>query len=206
MKLLLASDIHSNLQNLRKILEKEKFDLLLISGDLTNFRKVDVFAINEILAKLDTECYAVHGNCDYEEILSYDLEGIRFVHGKTVNIDEITIHGLGGSLPTSFNTPSEYTEQYFANLLDNFRFSEFNILVSHSPAKGILDRTKRGANIGSEEIAKRISRFEIAVTGHVHECYGIYREKNIVVNPGAVAWGLYAVLDLKTWKVELKRI
>ncbi|MEM3896466.1 MAG: metallophosphoesterase family protein, partial [Archaeoglobaceae archaeon] len=133
MKLLLASDIHSNIRNFKEIVERESFDVLLISGDLTNFRKSDVFSIDEILSKLGVECYAVHGNCDYEEILRYDLQSVRFIHGKSVKVDDVTIHGLGGSLPTPFETPSEYPEQYFSKLLDNFKISEFNVLLSHSP-------------------------------------------------------------------------
>lgn len=206
MKLLLTSDIHSNVRNFKEIVEKEEFDVLLISGDLTNFNKGDVFRIDEVLSGLEVECFAVHGNCDYEEILRYDLQNIRFIHGKTVKVDEIAIHGLGGSLPTPFETPSEYSEQYFASILENFELSEFNILLSHSPAKGILDRTKHGENIGSEEIAKRLSNFKIAITGHVHEQYGIYRGKSLVVNPGPVAWGLYAVLNLDSLNVEIRRI
>lgn len=206
MKLLLMSDIHSNLEKFREIVNKEEFDVILISGDLTNFRKMDVFAIDEIVAKLDAQCYAVHGNCDYEEIISYDLDNIVFIHGESAKIDEIAIHGIGGSLPTPFKTPSEYPEQYFANILSTFELSDFNILVSHTPAKGILDKTKHGVNVGSEEIAKKISDFEIAITGHVHECHGVYKEKNLVVNPGPVAWGLYAMLDLKTAQFEMRRI
>ncbi|MFN3383512.1 MAG: metallophosphoesterase family protein [Archaeoglobaceae archaeon] len=206
MKILLTSDIHSNTQKFKEIVEKERFDVLFISGDLTNFRKSDVFAIDEILSEIGAECYAVHGNCDYEEILSYDLQSIQFIHGKSVKIDEISIHGLGGSLPTPFETPSEYPEQYFATLLENFKLSDFNVLISHSPAKGILDKTKYGMSIGSEEIAKRISRFNIAITGHVHERYGIHKERSIVVNPGPVVWGLYAILDLKSLSIEMRRI
>lgn len=206
MKILLTSDIHSNVQRFREIVEKESFDVIFISGDLTNFKKSDVFAIDEVLSKLGAECYAVHGNCDYEEILNYDLQSIRFIHGKSVKIDEISIHGLGGSLPTPFETPSEYPEKYFATLLENFKLSDFNVLISHSPAKGILDKTKHGMSIGSEEIAKRISKFDIAVTGHVHERYGIQREKGLVVNPGPATWGLYAILDLKSMSVEMRRI
>lgn len=206
MKLLITSDIHSNVRNFREIAEKEEFDLVLISGDLTNFRKSDVFAIDEVLSKLGVECYAVHGNCDYEEILDYKLQSLRFIHGKSVKVDEVTMHGLGGSLPTSFETPSEYGEQHFARLLDDFKFSGFDLLLSHCPAKGVLDRTKHGMNVGSEEIAKRLSNFDVAITGHVHECFGIHRGKSLVVNPGPVAWGLYAVLDLKSLNVELRRI
>lgn len=206
MKFLLLSDIHSNAKNLEEILKKTDFDFLLIAGDLTHFRKQDVVAIDEIISKYTPECYAVHGNCDHREMLSYELNAINFIHGKSLSLDEFTIHGIGGSLKTPFGTPSEYTEKDYEEIIKGFKFSDFNLLVSHSPARGILDRTNYGENIGSEVIRDHLSNFQIALTGHVHESFGVYSDKPIVVNPGPVNWGRFAILDLKCMVVELKKI
>ena len=69
-----------------------------------------------------------------------------------------------------------------------------------------MDRTKHGENIGSEEIKKRLKDFDLAITGHVHECSGINRDITTVVNPGPVAWGMFAVVELEEMRVELKRV
>ncbi|MEM0350680.1 MAG: metallophosphoesterase family protein [Archaeoglobaceae archaeon] len=206
MKLLIASDIHSEVEKLKAIIKKESFDLLLISGDLTDFKISDALLIDRILSSEGLECYAVHGNCDYEEILELELESIEFVHGRSIKIGDFTLHGIGGSLQTPFNTPSEYPENYFAEIFKKFNYSTLNILLSHSPAKGILDKTKHGLNVGSEEIAKKIENFDIAITGHVHESFGVYRGKVFVINPGPVAWGRFATLNLNEMIVELKKI
>ncbi|MCS7130961.1 MAG: metallophosphoesterase family protein [Archaeoglobaceae archaeon] len=206
MKLLLLSDIHSNTKNLEEILKKTEFDLLLISGDLTHFKKQDVVTIDEIVSKYAPECYAVHGNCDHPEILSYELSAINFIHGKSLNLDDFTIHGIGGSLKTPFGTPSEYTEKDYEEIIKGFKFSDFNILVSHSPAKGILDKTNYGENIGSEAIRKYIERFQISITGHVHESFGVIKEERLAINPGPVNWGRFAILDLRSMEVELRKI
>ncbi|MDW7989777.1 MAG: metallophosphoesterase family protein [Archaeoglobaceae archaeon] len=206
MRILILSDIHSCLEKMEKIIKKEKFDILLIAGDLTNFKNEDVLAIDRILSFEGIECYAVHGNCDYESILEYDFDSINFIHRKSVKIDEFTLHGIGGSLPTPFNTPSEYSEDHFAKSIESFDFSGFNILLSHSPAKGILDRTRYGMNIGSEEIAKKIEKFDLLVTGHVHECFGVHEGRVPAVNPGPVAWGLFAIIELEDMNICLRKI
>jgi len=208
MKFLIASDIHSAISNLEKIIETENFDILLIAGDLTNFNKDDLLKIDEILSEEGVECYAVHGNCDYEEFLKLDLDSINFIHGRSIKIRDIKIYGVGGSLPTPFGTPSEYPEDYFAELLSKLEFSDsdFNILLSHNPAKGVLDRTKHGENVGSEEIRKRLKNFRIIISGHVHECSGVYRDKIIALNPGPIAWGMFAILEPDEIEIKLKRL
>jgi putative phosphoesterase len=206
MKLLLLSDIHSNVRYLEEILKEVEFDLLLIAGDLTHFRKQDVISIDEIVSKYAPECYAVHGNCDNAEILNYGLNGISFIHGKSLELGEITVHGIGGSLTTPFGTPSEYTEKDYEEILKNFRFSDFNILVTHCPAKGILDRTKYGENIGSEAIRRHLKNFQIVLSGHVHESFGVLKDERVAVNPGPVNWGRFAILDLGKMEVELRQL
>ncbi|MCX8172608.1 MAG: metallophosphoesterase family protein [Archaeoglobaceae archaeon] len=206
MKLLLLSDIHSNTKNLEEILKSAEFDLLLISGDLTHFKKQDVVVIDEIISRYTTECYAVHGNCDHKEILSYELNAIDFIHGRSLELDRFTLYGIGGSLKTPFGTPSEYAEEDYEKIFKSFKFSEFNILLSHSPAKGILDKTNYGEHIGSETIRRYLEKFRIAITGHVHESFGVVKGDFIAVNPGPVNWGRFAILNLKNLDVELRKI
>ncbi|MEM1579134.1 MAG: metallophosphoesterase [Archaeoglobaceae archaeon] len=206
MKLLLTSDIHSDLEKFKKILETVEFDVLLIAGDLTNFSREDVITIDQIISDKGIECYAVHGNCDYEEILNYNLNNIQFLHGESVEVDNFSLHGLGGSLKTPFNTLSEYSEEEYAKLISGFELSDFNVLLSHCPAKGRLDRTRYGLNIGSEEIAKNLHKFDVAVSGHVHESFGIQGGKILSINPGPVMWGMFATLELPRVDVRLDRI
>jgi len=205
-RLLLVSDIHSRIANLEEIVRRERFDVLLIAGDLTHLKTSDILKIDEVLSREGVESYAVYGNCDYEEITKLDLDSINFIHGKSEKIGDITIHGLSGSLPTPFKTPSEYPEEYYAEILKRFKLSNFNILLSHTPPKGILDKAKHGENVGSEEIRKRLKDFNVVVAGHVHESSGIHRDLTLVVNPGPVLWGMFAVLELSNMYVELKKI
>jgi Icc-related predicted phosphoesterase len=49
-----------------------------------------------------------------------------------------------------------------------------DILITHGPAYGVLDKTIRGEPVGCEELRKRISVINprISICGHIHEAYG----------------------------------
>ncbi|HNC99840.1 MAG TPA: metallophosphoesterase, partial [Myxococcota bacterium] len=49
-----------------------------------------------------------------------------------------------------------------------------DILVTHGPPKGILDRVQRGGEVGCEELREALRRVRprLHVFGHIHEAYG----------------------------------
>lgn len=51
---------------------------------------------------------------------------------------------------------------------------ELDVLITHSPPYGILDRTLRGTNVGCEEMLKRVEQVKpkLHLFGHIHEGYG----------------------------------
>jgi Icc-related predicted phosphoesterase len=52
--------------------------------------------------------------------------------------------------------------------------TDTDILITHGPPNGILDKTTTGLNVGCEELKKRIDQLNIKihVFGHIHEAYG----------------------------------
>lgn len=56
-----------------------------------------------------------------------------------------------------------------------------DILITHGPPAGILDRTERGDHAGCEELAKRLAvvRPKVHIFGHIHEGYGVVVENGI---------------------------
>ncbi len=58
-----------------------------------------------------------------------------------------------------------------------------NILVTHGPPRGILDKTVPrfgGRNVGDKSLAERVvqlSRLKLHVFGHIHEARGDYKER-----------------------------
>ena len=206
MKFLILSDIHSSIDELEKILISAEYDVVLIAGDLTQFRPKDAKAVDEVLSDYTDLCFAVHGNCDHEVILYENYEVLKFIHGKSVEFEGYSIHGVGGSSFTPFNTPSEYTEEEILRIMDDFTMGDFNILLSHCPPKGILDRTYSGVHAGCDAIRKRMSDFDVILCGHIHESHGVVSSPCLVVNPGPVMWGRFAIVDIERGKAELRKL
>ncbi|AAB90701.1 MULTISPECIES: metallophosphoesterase [Archaeoglobus] len=206
MRVLLLSDIHSSTQNLEKILKAAEYDAVFIAGDLTQFRPKDAKVVDEIISEQTDSCLAVHGNCDHEAILGEKYKALKFIHGKSVEFDGYTVHGVGGSGITPFNTPSEYTEREILEIMDNFVLRDFNILLSHCPPKGFLDRTYSGVHAGCEAIRERMIEFDVILCGHIHESHGVVDSPQLIVNPGPVMWGRFAVIDVEKKVVELRKL
>mgnify|MGYP000019106808 CR=1 FL=1 len=60
-----------------------------------------------------------------------------------------------------------------------------DVLVSHEPPHGVLDRAWTGQHIGSRTVRELVERLRprLVVCGHVHECPGIARlGETVVVN------------------------
>lgn len=211
MKLLLISDIHSEFENLRKILETTDFDAILIAGDITHFRPADVLKADSIFAQYSDSCFAVHGNCDYEEMLKYECDAIKFIHRHSVKFDDLALHGIGGSGITPFDTPSEYSEEEIRRMLLDLKLddSRMNFLLSHCPPKGVLDKTYSGLHAGCEAIREHARSFDVVVCGHIHEAHGVEGMRDgekLAINPGPVIWRRYALLDTVRMNVELRKI
>ena len=89
---------------------------------------------------------------------------------------------------------------------------EADVLVSHSPPKGVVDLSKYhgGGHVGSEAVRKWIEEKQplISLHGHIHESRGFGRiGRTVVVNPGSEAEHgalLYAVIDVEGDKIEVK--
>ena len=70
--------------------------------------------------------------------------------------------------------------------------NDTDILITHGPAKYILDKTLRGKDAGSEELRSRIARLsklKLHVFGHIHEDHGYLKyskEDTIYVNASVV--------------------
>lgn len=59
--------------------------------------------------------------------------------------------------------------------------SDTDVLLSHGPPHGILDRTTHGDSVGSTALLRRIKEItpKLVVFGHIHEAYGKYEEDQI---------------------------
>lgn len=59
--------------------------------------------------------------------------------------------------------------------------TDTDILITHGPVKGILDKTVYGEQVGCEDLLEKIneSKPRIHVCGHIHEAYGIVEREGV---------------------------
>ncbi|RLF00187.1 MAG: YfcE family phosphodiesterase [Thermoprotei archaeon] len=200
MRVLCISDIHGKMRTLEKFIERApSADLLLVAGDLTNYGDyTQAVAVIEKLESLGIKILGVPGNCDTEEVIRAMEDKKISVHGKKVSYVDLSIVGFGGSPPTPFNTPLEYSEREIEEALK--RLEKGDVLLTHAPPKNTpLDKVFVGIHAGSFSVRKAIESREplFAVCGHIHEARGVHLlKKTTVVNPGPLFKNYYAVVDV----------
>ncbi len=176
MKVLLFSDIHSDLEALRRLMDIEA-DHYIAAGDLVNWAK-GLDAAGEILARRAGKVSVIPGNHESEA----DIEslcarfGLSEIHGKTTLFGGYHLAALGYSNPTPFNTPGEYTESEIAERLAPFAGLKPMILVCHCPPKDTpLDRAGNGQHFGSTAVSEFVQaqQPEWFFCGHIHEAAGV---------------------------------
>lgn len=192
MRILAFSDLHLSAVRARELVaESAKADLVIGAGDFCNGRHGLEEAM-ALLADIGAPMVVVPGNAESEaELRAAALPGMTVLHGQSHRIAGLRMFGLGYGIPlTPFGSWScDMTEEAAAKLLD--QCEQADLMVFHSPPKGIGDRTSGGFSVGSTAIRAAIERVQprLAVCGHVHEGWGQRGEIGItkVVNLGPFA-------------------
>jgi Icc-related predicted phosphoesterase len=177
MRLLLFSDLHCDAAAARRIVERSAaVDVLVGAGDFASVRRgIDVCIA--VLRAIPKPAVLVPGN---NESLDELREACRswqhahVLHGTGMAIDGIQFYGLGGGVPvTPFGPWSfDFTEEQASQLLADCPTG--CVLVSHSPPKGVVDKSSSGRSLGSTAVleAIRSKRPALVVCGHIHESAG----------------------------------
>ncbi len=200
MKLLVITDIHGkNIRNIRNLLKRENYDLLIIVGDITQFGPVSkAEKILDGLKSIGIPIFALPGNCDPKDVVDVLEEKEVNMHSKSFEISGLQFVGLGGSNSTPFDTPFEISEEEIEKELDKLvQDSEEDwILVTHAPPHGTkCDLTSDGTHAGSKAVRKTIEEKKplLNFCGHIHEARSIDNIKDTkIVNPGPVRNGFCA--------------
>ena len=221
MRLLIISDIHNDVENWMKFLDKiEKidFDVLICPGDLTDTLTPKGFTKEEIgkliieeLKALKKPLLVVPGNQDREIIDLLEKEGIS-LHGKGKEIEGYGFYGFGGAR-TPFGTSLEPSEEEIKagleKAFEEIKDLEKKIQVTHMPpARTRVDQIFTGAHVGSEVIRKFIEEKQpiLAISAHVHEARGVDEiGKTKIINSGRFPEGYCGLVELdeKVKKAEV---
>jgi Icc-related predicted phosphoesterase len=193
MKIIAFGDIHMAHGALDAIPGLSEADFVVITGDLTNWGGIaEAETILAAVKRKNPNIYALPGNLDKPEVSTY-LDGLGIsLHGKGVIRGELGLFGVGGSNPTPFNTPIEFTEEELAELvqkaLSEAASAPVRVLISHAPPHGTAtDIVKNGIHVGSTSIRRFIEKVQpdFCFTGHIHESRAEDTiGRTLILNPG----------------------
>ena len=173
MRILAASDIHGNLETYRWIIgvaEERRAELVVLAGDLLGSgddgdtieetQQRDAVRLVSILGALSAPVFYIMGNDDWVE-LTPPGEQIRSLHGARVDRAGFNFVGYQCTLPFMGGV-NERSEEAIASELSRLEtlMDERTVLVTHSPAAGVLDSTRLGP-AGSVSIRDAILRHRV---------------------------------------------
>lgn len=223
MRILIASDIHNDVENLLTYIEKLgelKFDVVVLPGDFIDvgwvprgFSREDIAElILEEFGGLEKPILSVPGNHDKDIIPTLEKSG-TIIHGCGKVIEGVGFYGFGGAR-TPFNTPLEPEEEEIANGLkkgyNDVKGERVKVQVTHMPPlRTRLDAIKSGAHVGSEVIRKFIENKQpaAAISAHIHEARGVEEVgKTKLINSGRFPEGYCGLVVVGEKIVEAKII
>lgn len=190
MKLLIATDIHGNkrhVDNIRKKVADDDVDFIIVAGDLTVFER----DLDDVLADLNSiglPVMIIPGNHESPEVLSELCAGydnLIYLHHATYEIDDYIFVGFGNP---GFATIEPEFEKFVGNIKKAVVGKKI-ILITHGPPYNTKLDYLGGDHVGCKSITKFIKNNDnivIAVSGHIHENFGVKDKLNKIslVNPG----------------------
>jgi len=175
MRILAFSDIHHSRNRAEAIVAASAdADLVIGAGDFCNHRENLAEAMN-LFSGVKTSFLVVPGNAESaDELRDAAHIGTTVLHGESVEFEGLTFFGLGNAVPeTPFADWScDLSEKQAETMLASCEKAD--VMILHSPAKGIADQTSAGVSVGSTAIRDAIMRVQprLAVWGHIHDSWG----------------------------------
>ncbi len=182
MRILAAADIHGVLEVyewLVELAEKHEAHLVVLAGDLfaggwEEEQRQQAQIIIRVLKRMPVPLLYLMGNDDFVA-LDYEDEHVKPLHGRRLDFGGHGFVGYQYSLPFVggiFEKPEAEIERDLGSLEP--LLDEQTVLVTHSPAYGILDRVHVGDHVGSRSLAALLARKPVLahIHGHIHESFG----------------------------------
>ncbi len=192
MKILASGDIHGDISLARRLAEKaekEKVDLVVLCGDITNFEMSTENLIGPFAAKKQ-KVLLVPGN--HETIATADFlaqqYGATNLHGYSIKAEDIGLFGCGGANIGLFQLDEKEIYDLLKKGHDYVKDMSKKIMVTHvHPSDTKMEKFSSFFE-GSKGIRKAVESFEpdIMLCSHVHEAEGIEEKvgKTRVINVG----------------------
>lgn len=198
-------DIHDDFGRIGEIPELSGALGVIITGDITfaGGSQKAATVLDAIRAK-NPVILAQIGNMDKPEVTVWlEEKGIN-LHCRTKELfPGVTAMGVGGSNPSPFDTPSEFTEEEIAAFLEETAKKTVTgnrlVLIAHSPPFSTsCDRLTNGMSVGSTAVRDFIEKHQpdCCICGHIHESRATDTiGATTIINPGPLAVGGYVLLS-----------
>jgi len=221
-KILVFSDMHGDKRAVdvaKTLASKEGIDLVVYLGDFSSNigdAKENLDDAGYLIGQLKevAEVKTLFGNCDVPELGRFlEKEGLS-LHNQIMRIGRTLVIGFGGSSPTPFHTPSEFSEKDIEDAMEKLideaarREAERLIIFSHVPPKNTKADEIPGGHAGSTALRSIIDKYQpnLCVCGHIHEAKGTdFVKKTKVVNVGPAKDGNFLIVEVDG-KIETREI
>lgn len=190
MRIVCISDTH----NKHKDIVIPEGDVLIHAGDFTNrgtYKEFCIFVnwLSEIKHNYK-KIFLIAGNHDFimesnPSVASELSEHCEYLLDKEYIYDGLKFYGAPWQ-PTYFNWAFNVNRGTAIALKWKMIPEDTNVLITHGPAWGILDKNKNGDSCGCKDLLDRLSyldELKLLISGHIHEDYNqIYIGKTHYVN------------------------
>ncbi len=189
MKFVAISDTHGSHESL----SLPEGDCIIHAGDVSNVgTKSKVLDFLDWFAQLNFKYKIfIAGNHDYffeqadeSEVLSSIPDTIIYLNDSGVEIEGLNIWGSPVQpwfYDWAFNRQRGEEIKKHWDLIP----SDTDILITHGPAKGILDTTVRNEEVGCVDLLEKIKEIQprVHISGHIHEAYGqVEKDGTLFIN------------------------
>jgi len=192
MKILAAGDIHGDSRLAGKLAEraeKEKVDLVILCGDLTQGEKSTSNIIGPFVKK-KKKVFLIPGN--HETIATADflaeLYDVTNLHAYSIKYKDIGFFGCGGANIGLFQLSEDEIFSSLKKGFDNIKDLRKKVMITHvHPSDTVMEKFTKYFP-GSDGVKKAIDKFkpDFLLCSHVHEAEGIEEKigKTKVINVG----------------------
>lgn len=191
MKILHLSDTHGCH---RRLLDLPEADVVVHSGDFTmNGSEAEAIDFMNWLCDLPylhkIFICGNHDDCLYGANIEGLDDNVHYLCNSGIEIDGLKFYGVPMFMGDCI---TDRQSRNFANIPD-----DTDVLITHSPAYGILDFDD-GINYGSEEILMKLSDLQLKahLFGHIHAQHGIMEQNGVIYSNGAIMNADYSVLNV----------
>lgn len=180
MRILAAGDIHGDqslAQRLADKAEKEKADLVIITGDITHFDQ-SADGIMGPFVKKNKKVLFVPGNHDSFATADFlvAMYGVKNIHGYSVRYEDVGIFGCGGANVGPVTTLQEKEiVQTLQKGFEKIKYLPKKIMVTHvHPSESMMEKFSTFIP-GSDGVKRAIEEMkpDFLLCSHVHEAEGI---------------------------------